>query len=270
MNAAVLQRPSDRPVTPPRIRADPSAARPTQDPNSSANTPLPPITLQTQQQGQGALPPITLQPAPGNQPGGLPPITLQPGGNQPGRTAPDHAGDQTGPTVRPEHQGRSLDKPRPASGHRPSQVPDRVPVAPFPGQTGPGGLPGGIQTGVPPGFRIDANGQLVPIAPAAGQGVPDRPQTSRHSRKDPRPAVRATARSARNSRKPACSQVPVQGSPSAALTRHQPAADHSAPDQPHQTVTTPVTSGNQVGAIAGIASTHKGPSIKIYKDQTQV
>jgi hypothetical protein len=28
-------------------------------------------------------------------------------------------------------------------------------------------------------------------------------------------------------------------------------------------------SGNQIGAIAGIASTHTGPSIKVYKDQTQ-
>src|SRR5689334_6318046 len=69
VNAAVLQRPSDRPVTPgfeqPAIIQDPSA--PIQ------NTPLPPITLAPQ---QGALPPITLQAGVTNQPGGLPPITL--------------------------------------------------------------------------------------------------------------------------------------------------------------------------------------------------
>jgi hypothetical protein len=38
---------------------------------------------------------------------------------------------------------------------------------------------------------------------------------------------------------------------------------------PRQTPTTQnvPTSGNQIGSIAGIASTHKGPSIKVYKDQ---
>jgi hypothetical protein len=36
------------------------------------------------------------------------------------------------------------------------------------------------------------------------------------------------------------------------------------------TNTTPTTSNrNQVGAIAGVASTHQGPSIKVYKDQSQ-
>jgi len=83
VNAAVLQRPSDRSPTPPPGflpgfgNQDPSA-------QLSGNGPLPPITLQPQS-GQGALPPITLQPQPG--PGALPPITLQPStGNQPGLT----------------------------------------------------------------------------------------------------------------------------------------------------------------------------------------
>src|SRR5690242_18787135 len=69
VNAAVLQRPSDRPVTStpgfsqPFPEQDPSA-----QPNNISNAPLPPITLQPQQ-GPGALPPISLQPGGGNQPG---------------------------------------------------------------------------------------------------------------------------------------------------------------------------------------------------------
>ena len=88
VNAAVLQRPSDRPLTPPPGFAQPF---PEQDPNArqqpntlANNGPLPPITLQPQQ-GPGALPPITLQAGGTNQPGGLPPITLAPVGGQSGQ-----------------------------------------------------------------------------------------------------------------------------------------------------------------------------------------
>ena len=83
VNAAVLQRPSDRPVTPPgfgqTVIQDPSGQQ--------VNTALPPITLQPQP-GQGALPPITLQPGALNQPGGLPPITLAPIGGPGGQQFP--------------------------------------------------------------------------------------------------------------------------------------------------------------------------------------
>lgn len=247
VNAAVLQRPSDRPVTPPGFGqanfGQPTAA---QDPSlaQSVNTPLPPITLLPQQgpgQGQGALPPITLQPGTVNQPGGLPPITLAPIGQTGGQQMP---------------------------GQIPGQVPGQVrntqgAAGPVIGQPVVGGLPGGIP-GVPPGFQIDSNGQLVPTTPPAGQsgipgqapggpgqipgvpgqipGIPGQPFT-------PQPPTAAG---------------PVQGSPSAALT-----AINQLLTTPRQTNTAPSTptSGNQIGAIAGIASTHKGPSIKVYKDQ---
>ena len=121
----MLQRPSDRPVTPPgfgqtsfgqpSLVQDPSAAQP-------ANTPLPPITLLPQQgqgpgQGQGALPPITLQPGSVNQPGGLPPITLAPVGAAGGQQMP---GQIPGQVARPGSQQsagrgghRSLGNPSP-------------------------------------------------------------------------------------------------------------------------------------------------------------
>lgn len=236
VNAAVLQRPSDRPVTPPGFGQtigvqDPSAGQP-------ANTPLPPITLQPQQ-GLGALPPITLQPGGMNQPGGLPPITLAPIG------VPGQQNPAQNPGLIP---GRSSQQ-----GQYTGQVP--IPVqnptgvaAPFPGQV-PGGLAGGIP-GVPPGFQIDANGQLVPSAPVPGQGTPGQAQRIPGQPFTPQPPT---------------ASGPVQGSPSAALT-----AINNLLTTPRQ-ITGPIsgaTSSNQVGAIAGIASTHKGPSIKVYKDQT--
>jgi type II secretory pathway pseudopilin PulG len=91
VNAAVLQRPSDRPVTPlPGFgqaipEPDPTGQQQGQ-PQQPGNTALPPITLQPQQ-GPGALPPITLQ-AGGNQPGGLPPITLAPPAGAGGQQVP--------------------------------------------------------------------------------------------------------------------------------------------------------------------------------------
>src|SRR5678815_4368897 len=97
VNAAVLQRPSDRPNTPAGFNQQ-SFGPTVQDANGQpvatnfgvsqpGNSTLPPITLGAPgQAGQpGGLPPITLTPAgAGNQPGGLPPITLGTPGTQPG------------------------------------------------------------------------------------------------------------------------------------------------------------------------------------------
>jgi hypothetical protein len=239
VNAAVLQRPSDRPVTPspfgqPVFNQDPSASQ-------QVNTPLPPITLQPQQ-GQGALPPITLQPGAINQPGGLPPITLAPIGQAGGQQMPAQIPGQVPPQL---------------PGQVPGQVRNaQIAVVPVPGQPNPGGFPGGIP-GVPPGFQIDSNGQLVPTTPPAGQnsfpgpipgvqgqnpGIPGQPFT-------PQPPTAAG---------------PIQGSPSAALTAINQLL--TTPRQINATPSTP-TFSNQIGAIAGIASTHQGPSIKVYKDQ---
>jgi hypothetical protein len=240
VNAAVLQRPSDRPVTPP-----PGFAPPISNPDpttQAANTPFPPITLQPQQ-GPGALPPITLQPGAINQPGGLPPITLA---------------TTTGPIGQPAG-GQQL----PGQGRGAQGFPGQSPVAPFPGLPSPAGQTGGAQPGVPPGFRMDANGQLVPITatPVPGQAVPGlqsfpgQPQGIPGLPQQP---------GNQNGNQPV-NQPGAPGSPNAALN-----LINTLLTSPRQTTSTPIaSSGNQVGAIAGIASTHKGPSIKVYKDQDQ-
>jgi hypothetical protein len=249
VNAAVLQRPSDRPNTPAGFNQQ-SFGPTGQDSTGQAqsfNGALPPITLQAGQAGQpGGLPPITLQTAVGgNQPGGLPPITLSTPGTQPG-TQGGAAFRVGGGVAAPQFPGQVPGQvPGQIPGQIPGQVPGQVPGQfPFPGQTAPGGLPGGIQTGIPPGFRIDTNGQLVPITPGPGQpppglpgGIPGQPASPQPGgAQDPNAALNLINQLLTNPR-----QTPtVQNTP---------------------------TSGNQIGAIAGIASTHKGPSIKVYKDQ---
>jgi len=230
VNAAVLQRPSDRPLTPPGF----GQTLPVQDPSGQAqpvNTPLPPITLTPQPgQGQGALPPITLQPGSVNQPGGLPPITLAPIGG-------------------PQAPGQGQLRP-------PQVVPGPGPVTPLPGQPAPGGQTGATQPGVPPGFRIDPSGQLVPNAPIPGQtlgqsvpgGIPGQPLSP--------PPVN----------QPANQPDAGQGSPNSAVNAINQLLTN--PRQTNTATATP-TGANQIGAIAGIASTHKSPSIKVYKDQTK-
>ena len=258
VNAAVLQRPSDRPNAPASFNQQ-SFGAPAQDANGQpvatnfgvnqpGNSALPPITLGAPgQTGQpGGLPPITLTPVGGpNQPGGLPPITLGTPGNQPG-TQGGTGFRAGGGIAAPQFPGQVPGQvPGQIPGQIPGQTPGQVPGQfPFPGQPAAGGLPGGIQTGVPPGFRIDANGQMVPITQGQPQqgnpggtnpnpgGVPGQPGGAQ----DPNSALNLINQILTNPR-----QTPtVQSTPS---------------------------SGNQVGAIAGIASTHKGPSIKVYKDQ---
>ena len=85
VNAAVLQRPSDRPLTPTGF-GQPSGVQQDQS-GQQLNTPLPPITLQPPPGQSAALPPITLQSGL-NQPGGLPPITLAPTGPAGGQPIP--------------------------------------------------------------------------------------------------------------------------------------------------------------------------------------
>ena len=274
VNAAVLQRPSDRPVTP---QGAFSQAFPPQDlsPQLGNNGPLPPITLQPQQQpGQGALPPITLatpqqqgQPQGQNglppitvQPpqGGLPPITLQPGAGQSGGLPPITLANPTGAPITPQ-----------GGPQIPGQLPGQAGVRPgqFPGQLTPGGLPGGVQTGIPPGFQLDPSGRLVPVAPQQGQpgqppqGIPGLPIP-------PQPGDAQNPPFGQPGINPPVANQPggaQQGSPNAAL-----GLINQLLTNPRQTSTTPtVSTNNQIGAIAGVASTHKGPSIKIYKDQTQ-
>ncbi len=277
INAAVLQRPSDRPVTPSGGFAQPFAQ---QNPNTSqSNGPLPPITLQPQQ-GQGALPPITLQPQKG--PAGLPPITLQAGGvNQPGGLPPITlvpTGTQGGQQVTGQNPGQNTGQPgqlRPPQLVPGQIVPGQNPVSPFPGQPSPGGLPGGIQTGVPPGFRIDPSGRLVPVAPvpgqAPGQGLPGQPRGIPGQPFSPQTGQsqfpnQPTIQNQQFQNQQLQNQPGgPQGSPNAALN-----LINQLLTSPRQTPSTPIaTGGNQVGGIAGVASTYTGPSIKVYKDQDQ-
>jgi len=286
VNAAVLQRPSDRPLTPlsgfeqPTVAPDPSG-----QPGNAPNAPLPPITLQAQQ-GPGALPPITLQPG-ATQPG-LPPITLLPAGTT---------------------NGQQLPGPRGGAG---------APL--FPGQPTPGGLPGGIQTPIPPGFQLNANGQLVPITPVPGQSFPGQPQglpgqpqglpgqpqgipgqpqgilgqpqgipgqpqgfpgQPQGFPTQPPGILGQPFTPQPVQAQPQFPNQPNQQPPSQQFQNQPGAAQPGSPNaalnlinqlltNPRQTTSNPVASGgNQVGAIAGIASTHKGPSIKVYKDQSQ-
>jgi hypothetical protein len=266
VNAAVLQRPSDRPVTPSGGFAQPFAQ---QDPNAQPNTiqnngPLPPITLQPQQ-GPGALPPITLQPGGGNQPGGLPPITLAPAGTQ--------GGQQVTGQIPGQNPGQ------PGQLRIPQLVPGQNPVSPFPGQPSPGGLPGGIQTGLPTGFQIDPSGQLVPAAPvpgqSPGQGLPGQPQGIPGQPFSPQPVQPLIPNQLTPVQNQQFQQFENQqlqnqpggtpGSPNAALN-----LINQLLTSPRQSTSTPIaTGGNQVGGIAGVASTYTGPSIKVYKDQDQ-
>jgi hypothetical protein len=258
INAAVLQRPSDRPRTPPGGFAQPFAQNPNGQPNTSQsslqnNAPLPPITLQPQQ-GPGALPPITLQPGGITQPGGLPPITLVPTGTQGGQQGtPPNPGQNPG---------------QPGQLRPPQLVPGQNPVSPFPGQPSPGGLPGGIQTGVPPGFRIDPSGQLVPAPPVPGQtpgqGQPFSPQTGQPQFPSQQTIQNQQFQQFQNQQ---LQNQPggTPGSPNAALN-----LINQLLTSPRQTPSTPIaTGGNQIGGIAGVASTYTGPSIKVYKDQDQ-
>ena len=281
VNAAVLQRPSDRPVTPqggfsqPFPQQDFSAQNQAQ-PN---NGPLPPITLQPQQQGPGGLSPSTLQP----QQGGLPPITLQPGGNQVGGLPPITL---VNPQQQPQ-QGGAFRVGDGAPGLAPGQAPGAVPgqIVPgqtpggLPGQLTPGGLPGGIQTGIPTGFQIDPSGRLVPVTPPQGQpgqpqgipGLPIPPQPGQvqnpfPGQPDPNQSIaNQPGANQPGANQPGANQPGAQGSPNAALS-----LINQLLTNPRQSPSTPIVSNNnQIGAIAGIASSHAGPSIKVYKDQGQ-
>ena len=267
INAAVLQRPSDRPATPPGF-GQPNAGR-----AAPGNIGFQP------QQGQGALPPITLQPGSINQPGGLPPITLAPVGGPAGaaggqpNTIPNTTLNSTlnPPLNAPPNPGQNQPQfpgqiPGQIAGQLQPQTSGQIPgpvqirstqtSGPQFGQPPPGGFPGGIP-GVPPGFQIDPNGQLVPNSnsQAPAQGLPGLPQTPGQAQGVPGQPFTP---------QPATSGGPVQGSPTGALNAINQLL--TTPRQIGNAASTP-TSSNQIGAIAGIASAYKGPSIKVYKDQ---
>jgi len=190
INAAVLQRPSDRPVTPNGATfVDPT--NPSAYPGSQigdGQQPLPPMNMQQLQQLQQ------------QQAVGLPPVPPPPGQLLPGQI--------------------------------PGQVPGQATV---PGQPTVAGLPI-LQPGVSPGFRVDANGQIVAVAPTGQPGTPGGA-----------PGFNSAATNLINT----------------LLTTPRP--------QTAQQASNPAllqNNNNTIGGgIAGVASSHEGPSIKVYADQ---
>jgi hypothetical protein len=193
VNAAVLQRPSDRPVTPNGATfVDP--ANPSAYPGSQigdGQQPLPPMNMQQLQQLQQ------------QQAVGLPPVPPPPGQLLPGQI--------------------------------PGQVPGQATV---PGQPTVAGLPI-LQPGVSPGFRVDANGQIVAVAPTGQPGTPGAP---------------GGAAGVNNAALNLIGTMLTTPRPQTAQQASNPALLQN--------------NNNTIGGgIAGVASSHEGPSIKVYADQ---
>jgi len=315
VNAAVLRRPSDRPLTsstnfaqpptnfgqppqPPGLfdpnnpnPADPNA-NPAGNPNFQQGFPgqLPgqPGEAQAGVNPQ-SFPPITTaqyQPVPVSQ---FPPITLQPGATQPFGVNPNQP-------FNPQIPGQQVQgQPSPAQ---------QFPGQQFSGQQFPGQqpLPGQQSAPTPAGvqYRIDPNGQFVPINPAQGQGIPGQPQVPGQFFPQPGQAGQLPGQNPSQftpspfpgvqgggafPAPPISNQgfpgqgLPGQGSPG------QPQGNFGAPGAPNaalgiinQLLTTPRqppagiggglnNQGPVAGGIAGVASTATGASIKRYKDR---
>lgn len=280
VNAAVLRRPSDRPITP--NGAFPGGAAPGVAPGDSPEPvnsgyidpkSYPPISLfpngyntPSTQPGQpvagqpGAQPGVVSPGVP--QPGVLPPGIAQPGFVPPGFAQPGF--------VQP---GAQL------------PVPGAVVTQQFQGQPANGGLPGGFQPGLPgqsvpgqnlPGqalnqpvnpnqYRIDPSGQMVPIYSGQNptpQQVPNPSDSNMSFTPSPAPGAPGGF-------------PPPPGAP--ATAPGNPAQQNQALNMINQLLTTPRQpppgigpSTNQVvgGGIAGVASTFEGPTIKVYGDRT--
>ena len=147
-------------------------------------------------------------------------------------------------------------------GQMPGQMPGQIPGQPvFPGQTGfpQGGLQGptGFQLPGQPGFnptqnqfKIDANGQLVPIAPTQ-TGAVINSQTG-GVQNTPTQGIQAPGMSTANG-------IPAQNAATAAIQNMIMNPNPVAGAGGLGTAT-----GMTTGGIAGVASNFKGPSIKIY------
>ncbi len=114
----------------------------------------------------------------------------------------------------------------------------------FPGQQFPGQLPAnGVQQTAPPGFQIGPNGQLVPIpigAPAPGS-------------------------------LPGAGAAGGTGLPGGTANAGLDVINRllTTPRTPPAGVGTPQNNAVGGGGIAGVASTHTGPSIKVYKERSK-
>ena len=252
VNAAVLARPSD--VT---LPGGQNFSQPTQN---NPQFPTNPGVVGPGQVGFGfpGAVPTGIQ-LPGNvQTNGQP---IAPGGFQPQFPGQQFPGQQAPPGTQvttggfqPQFPGQQFPgqqaPPGTATGEGGFQP--QFPGQQFPGQQGPSGtapgaqFPGGQQAGnnAPAGFQFGPNGQLVPI-PIGGPAPGSLPGAN---------AVGGTP-----------------GLPGGTANAGIDVINRllTTPRAPPTTVGAPQNNAVGGGGIAGVASTHTGPSIKVYKDRSK-
>jgi hypothetical protein len=187
-------------------------------------------------------------PGPGGQAGqggfGLPgalPTGVQLPGNVQANGAPQFPGQQpANGAFQPQFPGQQFPGQQPPPG---TQSPGGFQPQ-FPGQQFPGQQPGtGVQTNPPAGFQFGPNGQLVPVpigAPAPGS-------------------------------LPGANTAGTPGLPGGVGNAGLGIIDQllRTPRAPPASVGQPQNNAVGGGGIAGVASTHTGPSIKTYKERTK-
>jgi hypothetical protein len=308
VNAAVLRRPSDRQLVPSTGFATPPAAFDLTNANQPVDAGFNPQSF----------PPITTYtPVPVSQ---FPPITLQPGATQPFNVTPNQPfnpqvpGQQFPPQQFPGQQFPNAGQQFPGQQFQGQQgqqfqgqqfQPQQFPGFPgqqFPGQQFPGQQPLPGQAPVPAQgaagvqYRIDANGQFVPINPAQGQGVPGQPQAPGQFFPQGQPG-QVPGQNPNQFGQPTFPGTPPGGFPAPPISSqgnfgtspfpgqpNQPQGNFGAPGAPNaalgiinQLLTTPRQPPAGIGAganqqqvgggIAGVASTSTGASIKRYKER---
>ena len=240
INAAVLQRSSD--MTLPGNEAF------NQTPGQPPNQQLPPLPNGL----PGAIPGGVQV---GNPQLGFPGQQF-PGQQFPGQQFPGQAlppGVQPFPN-QPQNQGKAL------PGQPASQTPQFQPQ--FPGQQFIGQQFAGQPP--PPGFQIGPNGQLIPVAP----GTPPTAGFSFNQFPNQMPGQGAPGQPGQRQQNPLGANGLPPSNPSAANIVNQllTGPNNASP------VTSSILSQTQNSAaagIAGVASTHTGPTIKVYNDRTK-
>jgi len=142
----------------------------------------------------------------------------------------------------PQFPGQQFPGQQPPSGTQTQQPGGFQPQ--FPGQQFPGQLPAtGGQTNVPVGFQLGPNGQLVPLQPGIAPAPGSLPGAN----------------------------TPTPGLPGGAGNAGIDVINRllTTPRTPPTTVLTPQNNALGGGGIAGVASTHTGPSIKTYKERSK-
>jgi type II secretory pathway pseudopilin PulG len=146
----------------------------------------------------------------------------------------------------------------PGQAGAPGTFTPQFPGQQFPGQPPP---PGVVPQNIPPGYTLNQNGQLVPVTPGASPVPPA--QLPNQPGLNPQFA----------------NQLPNPGGqPGAAATSGAPGQNNPALGLINQLLTTPrqppagvgLGQGSSIGGgIAGVASTHAGPTIKVYGERTK-